>query len=262
MENKKSAEFILLEKKCQYYITEYEAYKIKYESLNKEYERVLENNKKLYENINHERKLRKELEEKSKYSNLAYNNENDNNINKKGNNFQDEFVILEKEVETGEEELFNICNDSRIKHVEIIKNISFSIFSKNVSNNIINDEEKQQNEKKKIIKLNNNCNNNNQVKYNNSEPQMELVTEDIITQDFIKYSKESISLFNSIYEKELKIDKIYFFLQKFCHYLKILKKGADFFNKSLMLFNRHYLYITLKIKIYLKIGLFFLILFL
>ena len=239
MENKKSAEFILLEKKCQYYITEYEAYKIKYESLNKEYERVLENNKKLYENINHERKLRKELEEKSKYSNLAYNNENDNNINKKGNNFQDEFVILEKEVETGEEELFNICNDSRIKHVEIIKNISFSIFSKNVSNNIINDEEKQQNEKKKIIKLNNNCNNNNQVKYNNSEPQMELVTEDIITQDFLKYSKESISLFNSIYEKELKIDKIYFFLQKFCHYLKILKKGADFFNKSLMLFNRH-----------------------
>ena len=69
MENKKSDEFILLKKKCQYYINEYETYKLKYISLNEEYESVLEKNKKLYENINRERKLRKESEEKSKYSN-------------------------------------------------------------------------------------------------------------------------------------------------------------------------------------------------
>ena len=69
MENKKSDEFILLKKKCQYYINEYKTYKLKYISLNEEYESVLEKNKKLYENINRERKLRKESEEKSKYLN-------------------------------------------------------------------------------------------------------------------------------------------------------------------------------------------------
>ena len=67
--NKKSDEFILSKKKCQYYINENETYKLKYISLNEEYESVLENNKKLYENINRERKLRKESEEKSKCSN-------------------------------------------------------------------------------------------------------------------------------------------------------------------------------------------------
>ena len=128
MESKKTDEFILLEKKCQYYMNEYETYKLKYISLKEEYERVLENNKKLYENINNERKLRKELEEKSKYSNLTYNN-NDINNNKK-DSCKDEFVILETDIE---EELFNLSNDIKSKHVEIIKNISFSIFSKNVS---------------------------------------------------------------------------------------------------------------------------------
>ena len=244
MESKKTDEFILLEKKCQYYMNEYETYKLKYISLKEEYERVLENNKKLYENINNERKLRKELEEKSKYSNLTYNN-NDINNNKK-DSCKDEFVILETDIE---EELFNLSNDIKSKHVEIIKNISFSIFSKNVSDNIIKNEQKQENENKKIIILNNNI---NQVKNTNSEIPKELVTEEILTNDFIQYSKESISLFNSLYEKELKIDKIYFFLQKFCNYLKIVKKGANFFNKSLMLFNRHLSIYTTENKNILK----------
>ena len=231
MEKKGNDGFNSLEEKCQYYITEYETYKLKYISLNIEYERLLENNKKLYENVNHERKLRKELEEKSKYTNLSYNNDNKNN---KGGNFQDDFVILERDMETSEEELFNICNEFKSKHTEIIKNISFSILSKNGENQIINEDEKQKNENEKIIKLN-----NIQIKNNNSEPQKELITENILSQDFINYSKESISLFNSIYEKELKIDKIFVFLQKLCHYLKIIKRGANFFNKSIMLFNKN-----------------------
>ena len=126
MENKGNDGFNSLEEKCQYYITEYETYKLKYISLNIEYERLLENNKKLYENVNNERKLRKELEEKSKYTNLSYNNDNKNN---KGGNFQDDFVILERDMETSEVELFNICNEFKSKHTEIIKNISFSILS-------------------------------------------------------------------------------------------------------------------------------------
>ena len=134
MEKKGNDGFNSLEEKCQYYITEYETYKLKYISLNIEYERLLENNKKLYENVNHERKLRKELEEKSKYTNLSYNNDNKNN---KGGNFQDDFVILERDMETSEEELFNICNEFKSKHTEIIKNISFSILSKNGENQII-----------------------------------------------------------------------------------------------------------------------------
>ena len=251
MEFKKSDEFILLEKKCLYYINEYETYKLKYISLNEEYERVLENNKKLYENINHERKLRKELEEKSKYSNLTYNNnEINNNKNKKEDKYKDEFVILENDMENGEEELFNIISDIKTKHFEIVKNTSFSIFSNIVGDNILKVEEKQENENKKIIILNNN--NNNQINNNNSKIQKELVTEDILTNDFIQYSKESISLFNSIYEKELKIDKIYFFLQKFSNYLKVIKKGANFFNKSLMLFNRHLSIYTTENKNILK----------
>ena len=232
MENKGNDGFNSLEEKCQYYITEYETYKLKYISLNIEYERLLENNKKLYENVNHERKLRKELEEKSKYTNLSYNNDNKNN---KGGNFQDDFVILERDMETSEEELFNICNEFKSKHTEIIKIISFSILSKIGENQIINEDGKQKNENEKIINLNNNI----QIKNNNFEPQKELITENILSQDFINYSKESISLFNSIYEKELKIDKIFVFLQKLCHYLKIIKRGANFFNKSIMLFNKN-----------------------
>ena len=41
-------------------------------------------------------------------------------------------------MENGEEELFNIINDIKSKHFEIIKNICFfSIFSKKVGDNII-----------------------------------------------------------------------------------------------------------------------------
>ena len=63
--------FNSIEEKCNYYITEYETYKLKFISLSEEYERVLDNNKKLFENINKERKEKKELEEKLKYTNLS-----------------------------------------------------------------------------------------------------------------------------------------------------------------------------------------------
>jgi len=124
--------FSSLEEKCQYYKEEYEIYKSKFISLNTEYERLLENNKKLYENINKERKLRKELEDKSKYSNYTNSNNNINiNNNKKENNIQDEFVILENDFDSGEDELLNISCDNKNKSFDIINQISFSILPKN-----------------------------------------------------------------------------------------------------------------------------------
>ena len=239
--------FSSLEEKCQYYKEEYETYKLKYISLNTEYERLVENNKKLYENINKERKLRKELEEKSKYSN--YTNSNSNiNKNIKEDIAQDDFVILEKDLDSGEEELLNLSGDYKNKYFEIINIINFSILPKNKKQNVIIEKETQNNDIKKINIIDNNLNinndekNNNQNKNdntNNKKSNIKLITEEILNQDFIKYSKETISLTNSIYENELKIDKIYVFIQKFCRYLKLLKRGAGFFNKSIQLFNKN-----------------------
>ena len=49
-------------------------------------------------------------------------------IKKKEDKYKDEFVILETDMENGEEELFNIINDIKSKHFEIIKNICFFLF--------------------------------------------------------------------------------------------------------------------------------------
>ena len=238
--------FSSLEEKCQYYKEEYEIYKSKFISLNTEYERLLENNKKLYENINKERKLRKELEDKSKYSNYTNSNNNINiNNNKKENNIQDEFVILENDFDSGEDELLNISCDNKNKSFDIINQISFSILPKNKLQKVLIEKEKQNNDVQKININHNNLNikrdvkSNNQNKgdnKNNNKSNIKLITEEILNQDFIKYSKETISLLNSINENELKIDKIYYFIQKFSRYLKILKRGASFFNKSISLF--------------------------
>ena len=229
MKNKEKNSFSSIEEKCQYYIKEYEAYKSKFISLNQEYERVLENNKKLYENINKERKLRKELEEKLKYSNTTNNS---NNINKKENTFHDDFVVLEKDIEPGDEELINICNEFKNKNYDIIRAINFTIYSKNYVGEKINGEENQKNEKEKIniIKENNN---------NNSKKREEFITEELLIKDFIKYSKDTVLLSSTIYEKELKIDKIYILIQKLIRFFKIIKGGATFFNKSIIAFNKY-----------------------
>ena len=44
-------------------------------------------------------------------------------IKKKEDKYKDEFVILETDMENGEEELFNIINDIKSKHFEIINKI-------------------------------------------------------------------------------------------------------------------------------------------
>ena len=230
MENKEKNSFTSLEEKCQYYIKEYETYKSKFILLNQEYERVLENNKKLYENINKERKLRKELEEKLKYSNTT--NKSQNTINKKENNFHDDFVVLEKNIEPADEELLNICNEFKNKNYNIIKAINFSIRPKNYIGEKINDEGNQKNEKEKIniIKEKNN---------NNFKQNDEFITEELLKKDFIKYSKDTILLSNTIYEKELKIDKIYILIKKLIRFFNIIKGGATFFNKSIIAFNKY-----------------------
>ena len=48
MNDEENISFSSLEEKCQYYIKEYETYKSKFTSLNKEYENLLQNNKKLH----------------------------------------------------------------------------------------------------------------------------------------------------------------------------------------------------------------------
>ena len=237
MDDNTKPSFSSLEEKCLYYIEKYETYKLKFISLNTEYERLLENNKKLYENINNERKLRKELEEKLKYTNFTSNNcisNDNNNKSKKEDNFQDELIMLEKNIDPEEEELLNIKEEFKIKHMEIINIINFSILPKN---KIIIEKEKKNGDNTKINQINkNNLNINN---HSNNKPSKTLITEEIIKQGFIMYSKESISLSNSINENELKIDKMYFFIQKFRKHLNILKCGAKFFNKSIALFNKN-----------------------
>ena len=235
MKNKEKNSFNSLEEKCQYYIKEYDAYKSKFISLNKEYERAIENNKKLYENINKERKLRKNLEEKLKYSNTT--NDSNNNKKKKGDIFQNDFVIFEKDTEADDEELLKICNEFKNNNYDIIRTIDFSIFSKNCVGNKINEEENQNYENEKInkIKENNIINNNN----NNIKQIDGLITEELLTRNFIKYSKDTVSLSNIIYENELKIDKIYILIQKLYRFLNIIKRGATLFNKSIILFNKY-----------------------
>ena len=241
MNDEENISFSSLEEKCQYYIKEYETYKSKFTSLNKEYENLLQNNKKLYENINRERKLRKEMEEKLKYSNLTNNiNHNDinNNENKKEDISQDDFVILEKDLDNEEEELLNIKSDNKIKILDIVNIINFSILSKrNIEKNIIEKEEKINDENKiNIIKDKEKNNNKNDTKQKDSNLNTEIISEEMLKKDFILYSEESIFLSNSIYENELKIDKIYSYIQKFFLSSKILKRGANFFKKSILLF--------------------------
>ena len=241
MNDEENISFSSLEEKCQYYIKEYETYKSKFTSLNKEYENLLQNNKKLYENINRERKLRKEMEEKLKYSNLTNNiNHNDinNNENKKEDISQDDFVILEKDLDNEEEELLNIKSDNKIKILDIVNIINFSILSKrNIEKNIIEKEEKINDENKiNIIKDKEKNNNKNDTKQKDSNLNTEIISEEMLKKDFILYSEESIFLSNSIYENELKIDKIYSYIQKFLLSSKILKRGANFFKKSILLF--------------------------
>ena len=248
MEGKEKNEFLSLEDKCQYYITEYETYKLKYISLNEEYERVLENNKKLYENINNERKLRKELEEKLKYTNLTNNNSNiningnDNEKIKIKNIFQEDLIILDKDMETGEDELLNINNEIKSKNLEFIRVINFSFLSKNNQVNKVIEDEKNINKINQINKDNlikNEDSNKDNKQSDKIKAKGKELNENILTQDFLNYSKESISLLNSLYRKESKIDKIYNFLKKFLYYLKILKRGAILFNKSISLFTEH-----------------------
>ena len=248
MNNNENLSFSSLEEKCQYYIKEYNAYKSKYISLNKEYENLLENNKKLYENINTERK--KEIEEKLKYSNFT-NNINVTNINndknEKVNISQDEFEILEKDIDEGEEELLNLKRDIKSKKIEIINIINFSILSKRNIENIIIEKDDQISDENKVNINNDGGKNEDQTQkkiiYNNklkdAQSNKEIINEEKLTTDFIIYSKESIFLSNSINENELKLDKIYSYINKFCHFLKVLKKGANFFKKSIELFSNN-----------------------
>ena len=205
MEGKEKNEFLSLEEKCQYYITEYETYKLKYISLNEEYERVLENNKKLYENINNERKLRKELEEKLKYTNLTNNNSNiningnDNEKIKIKNIFQEDLIILDKDMETGEDELLNINNEIKSKNLEFIRVINFSFLSKNNQVNKVIEDEKNNNKINQINKdnLNKSEDSNKDNKQSDKiKAKGKELNENILTQDFLNYSKESISLIN------------------------------------------------------------------
>ena len=221
--------FNSIEEKCNYYITEYETYKLKFISLSEEYERVLDNNKKLFENINKERKEKKELEEKIKYTNLS------SSSNKK-EEILDEFTILEKDIDLKEDELFNLKYENNYKNnkiIKIIKTNNFSILSNNNKNIILNiiEENDIKKENSKIL----NINNNDDKKENNIKSEL---NEEILIEDFISYDKETISLAKSIYSKESKIDKIFLFFIKFLKSLKILKKGASFFNKSIILFTK------------------------
>ena len=245
MQDIEKTNFSSLEEKCQYYKSEYETYKVKFTIINKEYKQLAENNIQLYENINKERKLRKNLEEKLKYSNVT-NNDIGNDLKKikREDILWNDFILFQKDIDNEEEKLFNINSDIINKSNEIVKIINFSILSKNKIGNSIIENSKQNNSEKELNVINRenlnkskkeNKNQNNNFSISNKSNK-ELAIEEVLTKDFLLYSKESISLSNSIFEKESKIDKIYSYIQKFCKYLKLLKNGAFCFNESITLF--------------------------
>ena len=95
-------------------------------------------------------------------------------------------------------------------------------------------------------------NKNNNEEEEKEQKDEELDEEKFLSEDLIIYGKDSISLRKMIHSNEVKINKIYYALKKWKHYIENLKKGAFYFNKSIVLFNEHLALYNNKDNIVLK----------
>ena len=132
-EQNEEINFSSIEEKCEYYKKQYEKYKTKYSSLKKEYIKLKEDNKKILENLNKERKMRINLEEKAKYNNISSQN---NTFEEKNNNsLINKITFEEDDAESDENEEISMNNINNIKDINI-NNSNEIIISEKIDNKI------------------------------------------------------------------------------------------------------------------------------
>ena len=235
--------FKSIQEECEYYKLKYFQIKKKYFDLKNSQIKLKEENKKL-------------LKEKKNNENILVKS------NTISNNFKDIIEgnlakILDENDNIDEEEVEDdlLLNNNFISfRCQINKNDNFSILSKvnnksihdNIQNDLnkVNDTQNKKaesinnmNDNKKIIEvnfLNKIENNNNHINKIQNEPDKEL-----LTKDFITFGKDTLSLRNAILNDEKKINEIEILLKNLNFYFKLIKKGTEYFNKSIILFNEY-----------------------
>ena len=247
--------FKSIQEECEYYKLKYGIFKKKYFDLKHSQIKLIEENKKLLK----EKKNNEYMLDKSK--SISYNfkdiiegklanilDENDNieeeeveddlllNNNLISVRYQitntNDFSILSKvnnkSIHDNVQKELNKVNDAQNKKVESINN-------KNKAKKIVNNN-KHINNIQNEYKINKELNNN---EASNIINQVYLSDKELLTKDFIKFGKNTISLRNIILNDEKKINEIYLLLKKWNFYFKLIKKGTDYFNKSIILFNEY-----------------------
>ena len=253
-ENEKKI-FKSVQEECEYYKLKYRQLKKKYLNLKDSQIKLIEENKKLLK----EKKNDENMLVKSKTINYNFKDIIEGKIAKI---FDENDNMEEEEVE---DDLLLNNNFISVRY-QITNRNDFSILSKvnkksindntqNESNKVYDAQNKKvesinnKNEIKKIVNNNNHINRfQNDLKINkevnnNGESniinQPNLSDKELLTKDFIKVGKDTISLRNSILNDEKKINEIYVLLKKWNFYFKLIKKGTDYFNKSIILFNEY-----------------------
>lgn len=306
-----SNEFNSIEEECDYYKNEYFRYKLKYENIVHENNKLIkERNKLLFQIGNLKTRIKKE-----KGSSILDedNDENDNNIiNKKDSedkfDIEKELKILNKNSyhknDKLNESIFSTLKEETDEQNKILNELNNEIKLNNKESEesflskfeVINIEQKEE-EKKEKDKCNNNeqdnkitnknSKNENQLQHNiiqpkithnkqskinkiiqqknliinsilngaankkednNDSPYINLdikFDEDIISKalsnEFINYEKDSINFRATISAKETKINTLESMIKMWIHYSKIVKKGTEYFYKSLDLFCKNLL---------------------
>ena len=306
-----SNEFNSIEEECDYYKNEYFRYKLKYENIVHENNKLIkERNKLLFQIGNLKTRIKKE-----KGSSILDedNDENDNNIiNKKDSedkfDIEKELKILNKNSyhknDKLNESIFSTLKEETDEQNKILNELNNEIKLNNKESEesflskfeVINIEQKEE-EKKEKDKCNNNeqdnkitnknSKNENQLQHNiiqpkithnkqskinkiiqqknliinsilngaankkednNDSPYINLdikFDEDIISKalsnEFINYEKDSINFRATISAKETKINTLESMIKMWIHCSKIVKKGTEYFYKSLDLFCKNLL---------------------
>lgn len=184
-EKYKNIESMTIDEKCEYYKIELEKYRIKYSKLNEEYLRLKEDNQKILDNLNNEKKIRMNLEEKVKF--IQISNQNKTFIEKSQNiSLFDKLQFDEDDVESDENEEYIINNTKVNEDLKTINDINKDFVIVGHDNN--------QNE----IKLNDDINdikdeeNNFNYNINLLINRNDIIDNNIIIEEKIKKNNETI----------------------------------------------------------------------
>ena len=252
-ENEKK-KFKSIQEECEYYKLKYGQFKKKFFDLKNKQIKLIEENKLLL-------KEKKNNENMYVKSNSINYNFKDIIEGKLANILNENSNIDEEEIEDG-----LLLNNNLFSVIYQITNTNFSILSKvnnkSIHNNSykeliqINDTQIKKvesiNNKKEEKKIVNNDDRINRIQTNlhiykelnnnrapNINKQQDLFDKELLTKDFIKLEKNTISLRNIILNDEKKVNEIYILLKKWNFYFKLIKKGTEYFNKSIILFNEY-----------------------